>query len=143
MNSCMFPIFFLSLASGIYSLKCYQTNKETKEMIIVEDDEYVLCSVFPFIRDSRHLVDSVADGLKAEEMDKPFDKFFEDNDHIYSMLSTCMFERYGWPKVWSPKFNSARQVPEVEYTLRCVCNTNLCNSPNSFSSHIHQLMESH
>uniref|UniRef100_A0A914E2I4 Uncharacterized protein n=1 Tax=Acrobeloides nanus TaxID=290746 RepID=A0A914E2I4_9BILA len=82
------------------------------------------------------------DGLKAEELDKPFDKLFEDNDRIYSMLSTCMFERYDWPKVWSPKFSSGKQKPEVEYTLRCVCNTDLCNGPNSFSSHIHQLMES-
>uniref|UniRef100_A0A914EGH1 Uncharacterized protein n=1 Tax=Acrobeloides nanus TaxID=290746 RepID=A0A914EGH1_9BILA len=119
MNPCAFSILFLSLLSGIYSLKCYQTNKETKETSIVEDEGFMFCSVFPFIRDSRHIISSFADGIKAEEMDKPFEKFFEDNDRIYSMLSTCLFEKYNWPKVWNPKFNSAKQVPEVEYTLRC------------------------
>ena len=75
-----------------------------------------------------------------EELDKPFDKFFEENDRVYTMLSTCMFERYDWPKVWSPKLGSAQKTPEVEYTLRCVCNTDFCNSPTSFSDHVHQLM---
>jgi hypothetical protein len=35
---------------------------------------------------------SFSAGLKIEELDKPVEDFFEDNDSVYQLLSICLFE---------------------------------------------------
>uniref|UniRef100_A0A914CGD4 Uncharacterized protein n=1 Tax=Acrobeloides nanus TaxID=290746 RepID=A0A914CGD4_9BILA len=128
------------VVTGSMALRCYRTNKETKETVVVENENYVYCSVFPSLAGNPHLTKSSSDGLTSEELDKPFEKFFEENDNIYNMLSVCLYEKYDWPSAWNPKFHSAnKKAPEVEYTLRCVCNYDLCNGPSSFSTYINEL----
>uniref|UniRef100_A0A914CBR4 Uncharacterized protein n=1 Tax=Acrobeloides nanus TaxID=290746 RepID=A0A914CBR4_9BILA len=129
----------IMLVNAAFSLKCYQTNKETGETSIIDDNDFMFCTIFPSVLESNSFTKSVADGLKIDELDKPVEKFFEDNGNLYQLLSICLFEKYDWPKVWNPKFNKGKKAPDVEYNLRCICNTDLCNNPNSFSSHINLL----
>uniref|UniRef100_A0A914EAB0 Uncharacterized protein n=1 Tax=Acrobeloides nanus TaxID=290746 RepID=A0A914EAB0_9BILA len=122
------------------ALRCYQTNKETKETVVVENENYVYCSIFPSLVGNPHLTKSSSDGLISAELDMPFEKFFEENDNTYNMLSVCLYEKYDWPKTWNPKFHSAdKKAPEIELILRCVCNYDLCNGPSSFSDYINRL----
>jgi hypothetical protein len=87
-----------------------------------------------------HLTKSSSYGLVSAELDMPFEKFFEENDNIYNMLSVCLYEKYDWLKAWNPKFHSAdKKAPGVELTLRCVCNYDLCNGPSSFSAYTNEL----
>uniref|UniRef100_A0A914CIZ2 Uncharacterized protein n=1 Tax=Acrobeloides nanus TaxID=290746 RepID=A0A914CIZ2_9BILA len=132
-------LFIFMIAKIAFSLKCYQSNRETGEINLIEDDALIYCTVFPSILESNRFTRSASDGLRAEELDKPFENFFEENDNIYQLRSVCLFEEYDWPKAWNPKFNRGKKVPEIEFSLRCICNTDLCNSPNSFSSHINSL----
>uniref|UniRef100_A0A914E807 Uncharacterized protein n=1 Tax=Acrobeloides nanus TaxID=290746 RepID=A0A914E807_9BILA len=133
-----FSVLSIILASSS-ALKCFQTNKETKETVIVENENFKFCSIFPSLVGSKHLVTSFSDGLTSEELDKPFEKLYEENDNIYKMLSVCLYEKYDWPKAINPKLHSVLKSPTVELTLRCVCNYDLCNSPSTFSTYTNQL----
>uniref|UniRef100_A0A914DLU1 Uncharacterized protein n=1 Tax=Acrobeloides nanus TaxID=290746 RepID=A0A914DLU1_9BILA len=48
--------------------------------------------MFPSLAGAIHVKSSSASGLTVDELDKPFDKFFEDNDSIYNVLSVCLYE---------------------------------------------------
>ena len=65
---------------------------QTKETEIVENEDFEYCLIFPSLVGFTHFETSSAEGLTIGELDMPFGKFFDENDHVYKMLSVCLYE---------------------------------------------------
>uniref|UniRef100_A0A914CD41 Uncharacterized protein n=1 Tax=Acrobeloides nanus TaxID=290746 RepID=A0A914CD41_9BILA len=134
-------LVLLVLVDMSRALTCYQTNEKTGELVEVENEDFVFCVLFPSRRSLKNgvFVQGIADGMTQDDLDAPFDQFFDNSQPFYQVLSVCLYEKYNWPLVWkaSPKF--AGKAPEIEYQFRCLCNTDLCNARTTFEPYLTNL----
>uniref|UniRef100_A0A914CNX1 Uncharacterized protein n=1 Tax=Acrobeloides nanus TaxID=290746 RepID=A0A914CNX1_9BILA len=126
------------------ALTCFENNEETGELEEVENDEFVYCRLFPASRhpETGEIKKAKADGLKHEEVDGPFEEFFELSASYYQILSICLYEKYDFPKMWKLMRNASpksQKSPKIEYQFRCLCNTDRCNTPTNLEPYLVKL----
>uniref|UniRef100_A0A914DEX4 Uncharacterized protein n=1 Tax=Acrobeloides nanus TaxID=290746 RepID=A0A914DEX4_9BILA len=129
-------VAFLAFLVGTQALVCYHTDEETGELRTIENEEYAYCVLFPSKKTSYGDSETVADGVLEAEVDAPFETIFDQNMPGYQVMSFCMYEKYDWPSMWEASSYSSKfqmKAPAADYLFRCVCNFNLCNSPQSFA----------
>lgn len=60
----------------------------------VESEDYVFCVLFPAKRSFKNgvLIKGISDGVTADDLDAPFDQFFDNSQPFYQVLSVCLYE---------------------------------------------------
>uniref|UniRef100_A0A914ENM4 Protein quiver n=1 Tax=Acrobeloides nanus TaxID=290746 RepID=A0A914ENM4_9BILA len=121
-------VLFLYFVS-VLSLKCYQTDQESGSIHVVENEDFAYCASFPSIKipDSDELTSPHFIGVLEEDDDKSLAPLFNENSEIYQLLELCVYEKYDWPKLLHERSSRGLKFA-VEYHLRCLCSTDLCNN---------------
>lgn len=63
-------------------------------MVEVENEDFVFCVLFPSRRSLKNgvFVKGIADGMTQDDLDAPFDQFFDNSQPFYQVLSVCLYE---------------------------------------------------
>uniref|UniRef100_A0A914DW89 Uncharacterized protein n=1 Tax=Acrobeloides nanus TaxID=290746 RepID=A0A914DW89_9BILA len=86
-------VLFLSFVD-VSSLKCYQTDQESGNIQIVENEDFAYCVSFPSINipNSDELTSPHFDGVLTDDDDKSLAPMFQENTEIYQLLEICVYE---------------------------------------------------
>lgn len=110
----VYIFLFVGALGFVNALKCYRTDVEvcfhlsglykfqTGKSVVVDDPTFVYCVSFPLLHDTpRKVLETnktpkvhkvIADGMTEDEVDAPFDNFFDGNPPSYDVMSLCLFE---------------------------------------------------
>uniref|UniRef100_A0A914DA31 Uncharacterized protein n=1 Tax=Acrobeloides nanus TaxID=290746 RepID=A0A914DA31_9BILA len=84
------------------------------------------------------MIKKSASGVFKHEIETRFTKILKQKQPFYEVLNFCLLEKYDFGRLWRALKLNAKKLdiksPKIEYQFRCVCNYDLCNSPDNFSS---------
>ncbi|KAI1698907.1 hypothetical protein DdX_17628 [Ditylenchus destructor] len=133
----MFPafvaiIFLLPLFSASEATSCYETHIVSGRTVI--KGNYTYCSLIPSAYHEGQLMSGSQFGLGPEnDLVHAYKSIFDTGDDGYQILSICIYERYDFQRS-----GPIKPVP-VEFSFRCVCNFDLCNTFQTFSAYLGSL----
>ncbi|GMT04546.1 hypothetical protein PENTCL1PPCAC_26720, partial [Pristionchus entomophagus] len=123
-HSLLLLVSSIYLIGAVHSLTCY-INDDEGNLRTQSDEDWKFCSFIPFGTPNGG---PRASGIgAATENLSGYETLFGQNSPLYSVLTTCIYEKYDFSKI-NPKLGA-----DPEYMLRCICNTNGCNKPTSFA----------
>ncbi|KAI1720013.1 hypothetical protein DdX_05382 [Ditylenchus destructor] len=121
-------IFLLSVFSACEALSCY----ETVDGRTVIKGNYTYCALIPSTYYQGELVNGSQFGLGPEnDLLHGYKAIFDTGVDEYRILSVCIYERYDFRR-----YLPVKPTVAVEFTFRCVCIYDLCNSSQTFSAYL-------
>ncbi|KAI1727624.1 hypothetical protein Ddc_04939 [Ditylenchus destructor] len=121
-------IFLLSVFSACEAISCY----ETVDGRTVIKGNYTYCALIPSTYYQGELVNGSQFGLGPEnDMLHGYKAIFDTGVDEYRILSVCIYERYDFRR-----YLPIKPTVAVEFTFRCVCIYDLCNSSQTFSAYL-------
>ncbi|KAI1697754.1 hypothetical protein DdX_18311 [Ditylenchus destructor] len=121
-------VVLVSLLSVSNGLACYETVDGNT--VVIKNDAWTYCALVPAMMHGNEYREGTQFGLGRENDFTPaYDAAFSVSAAEYGILTVCQYERYDFSR-----FLPMRPDIAIEYSFRCVCNYDLCNSEPTFSA---------
>ncbi|KAI1708337.1 hypothetical protein Ddc_14419 [Ditylenchus destructor] len=121
-------VVFVSLLSVCEGLACYETVDG--HATVIKNDSWTYCALVPAMMYGNEYREGTQFGLGRDNDYTPaYDAAFSVSAAEYGILTVCQYERYDFSR-----FLPMRPDIAIEYSFRCVCNYDLCNSEPTFSA---------
>ncbi|KAI1715024.1 hypothetical protein DdX_08301 [Ditylenchus destructor] len=123
-------VVLMSLLSICEGLACYETVNG--RATILQNDSWTYCALVPATIHGNEYINGTQFGMGPDtDLLFSYNAAFSMNEDEYRILTVCIYERYDFSR-----FLPMRPDTAVEFTFRCVCNYDLCNSEPTFSAYL-------